>query len=226
MNNEFERKWRENIASVVFVNEVAGKTAPFSDDDIDKQMARVDEESNELMGHIDTLINKGVDHEIMVKIMDDICDIAVTLSYQMYMSDVAALEVMCPLDEIEASGECHIELLSELLKNRNAPFVRMCTLMTVAKMVSETPDLINCQKFDVNEAFTLVNANNMSKFIPETHPDLEQITYDTFRKYEELGEQIYTEHNHGYVVFKRVSDDKFLKPSTFVDVDISSTVVV
>lgn len=209
------------VDRVVQTNEIAGKGFPFTSSDIDKQSERVDEESNEMMDHLDSLINTGVNKPIMVNLMDDICDIFVTLSYECYMLGYHQFNPASCNADITKDG---MGLLSQFLKSREDVYNRMNCLFKLAAHIQEYPESIGCKKFDILSAFTLINDNNLSKFIPEHTKDVDKIIKDTYDKYSDR--EIYHIFNKGYVVFKNKSDNKYLKPSTFIDVDITDTVEV
>lgn len=215
----FEQIFVNEVESVIKYNRIQGKKAPFSSIDYDKQTERVDEESKELFDHLDTLTNGGINHEIMVKIMDDICDIAVTLSFQCHMlgkSPEVRKDFALPTDSVK--------ILSQFLTHRDDPQMRLSYFIQLAKWITHYPQTIGCEKFDVLGAFSRVNDNNMSKLVPLDTPNLEQIIEDTLKKYE--GEDITLVKNEGRLAFQRILDQKNMKPSTFVDVDISEYVVV
>jgi hypothetical protein len=228
--------FKEHFENIVLANQIAGKASfPFSDEAKQSQRDRVVEEHNEFLTHYHeyrNLDHTTIDAETLksnlVKMMDDFCDIFVTYSFLCYMEGVDVIRVI-------GTYVGYVNRENPLIDLENAKRY-LCTgnewgitgLMSTLSFIQNYPVAIHerCKKFDINEALSLVNENNLSKFIELDHPHLEEIIVDTYKKYDEKGVKIYDIANMGRCVFKAQSDGKYLKPSIFQDVDIYHTVEV
>lgn len=79
---------------------------------------------------------------------------------------------------------------------------------------------LEVQGVDVREALNRIADNNLSKFIPEEHP--ETIT-DTAHRYGKLATLHHNERFGCYVVLRN-TDNKIMKPANFVPVNLADLV--
>lgn len=168
---------------------------------IRNQKARVREEIGELRS---SLYDGMLDDDILVGVIDDLADIFVTSAFLEYMKTG-----LCPIYEIESFPYItDVFRLANDITPENA-LMKVCANFTFV---------------DIVQAVDIVMDSNFTKFVSSL--DQQTIT-DSVKKlaHENPGDKIYTVVSGGLVVFKRASDNKILKPTTYKPpMDLSSCI--